>query len=179
MSNDPFKNDVPQSPIRVLPTARPVADPTDQRVISWERSASRIQTRLIWFVVLALCIALVAVAWRLQPDVRGHSTHEQLGLTPCGFYLSTGLPCPTCGATTAFTWVIHGHPWQGIRVQPFGAAAAFGVAALLGMSVVGIVTGGVPAIRLSRRSSFGLALGIMSLIVGSWVYKLVAMMVAP
>ncbi len=103
---------------------------------------------------------------------------SRLGFAPCGFYLYTGLPCPTCGATTAFTWVIHGHPWMGIKTQPFGAATAFACVALLGMSLVGIVTAGVPAIRLSRRSSFGLVLAIMSLIIGAWLYKILLTMLA-
>jgi hypothetical protein len=49
---------------------------------------------------------------------------------------------------------------------------------LLAMSIVGIVSAGVPAIRLSRRSSVGLALGFLALFMGSWLYKLLIMMTA-
>lgn len=137
-----------------------------------------IYTRFVWLLLMAGCVALVGTGVRLHADARGLGTHEQLGFPPCGFYLSTGVPCPTCGATTAFVWTIHGHLWMGLKTQPFGAIVALGTVALLGMGLVGIVTGGVPAIRLSRRSSFGLALGIVLLILGSWLYKIVLTMIA-
>jgi hypothetical protein len=51
-------------------------------------------------------VALLLTARGLKPDPRGFGTHEQLGLTPCGFYSWTGWPCPTCGATTAWAYVL-------------------------------------------------------------------------
>lgn len=185
MQNDLRSEDTPRHPaneIRVCPVAReaPTAPATEAPfpAISWQPSLAPAFARLVWLILLVGSGAAIATGWHLKPDPRGHSTHEQLGLTPCGFYLTTGLPCPTCGATTAFAWVIHGHPWMGLKTHPFGAISAFATVALLGMSLVGIVTAGVPAIRLSRRSSFGLALAIMTLILGSWLYKLVVMTAA-
>lgn len=134
--------------------------------------------RLAWAWVLAGCILLLAAGLYVKPDLRGHGTHEQLGFAPCGFYMMTGYPCPTCGATTAFAWMVHGHPWLAFKTQPFGAATAVATVALLAMSILGIVTAGVPAIRLSRRSSVALALTFLVLFVGSWLYKVLVMKAA-
>jgi hypothetical protein len=131
--------------------------------------------RLSWMWLLAGMVLLLAAGVYLKPDPRGHGTHEQLGFARCGFYLMTGYACPTCGATTAFVWMVHGHPWMALKTQPFGALTAVATAALLGMSIVGIVTAGVPAIRLSRRSSIALALVFIALFLGSWLYKVIVM----
>jgi hypothetical protein len=146
------------------------------RQISWRRARMPWLARFAWTWVVAGCILLLAAAGYLTPDPRGHGTHEQLGFAPCGFYIVTGRPCPTCGTTTAFVWMVHGHPWMALKTQPFGAACALVSAALLGLGIVGIVTAGVPAIRLSRRSSMGLALGFLGLFLGSWLYKVLVMM---
>jgi hypothetical protein len=147
-------------------------------ILAWLPSLAPSFARFVWLILLAGCVMLIVMGLHLKPDPRGHSTHEQLHLPPCGFYLYTGYPCPTCGATTAFTWVVHGHPWMGLKTQPFGAIAAFVAVALLGMSLVGIVTAGVPVVRLTRRLSFGLALAIMTLLLGSWLYKIVMTLAA-
>jgi hypothetical protein len=125
--------------------------------------------------LLAGMVLLLAAGIYLKPDPRGHGTHEQLGFARCGFYLMTGYACPTCGATTALAWMVHGHPWMALKTHPFGALTAVVAVALLGMSIVGIVTAGVPAIRLSRRSSIALALVFLALFLGSWLYKAIVM----
>ncbi len=146
------------------------------RQIGWRRARMPWLARFAWCWALAGCVLLLAAGGYVKPDPRGHGTHEQLGFAPCGFYIMTGYPCPTCGTTTAFVWMVHGHPWIALKTQPFGALCAVASAALLGLSIVGIVTAGVPAIRLSRRSSVGLALGFLGLFLGSWLYKALAMM---
>ena len=77
-----------------------------------------------WMWLLIGCVLLLAAGIYIKPDPRGHGTHEQLGFAPCGFYLMTGYACPTCGATTAFAWMVHGRPWMAIKTQPFGALTA-------------------------------------------------------
>jgi hypothetical protein len=70
-----------------------------------------------------LCLATVFLlaAW-LHPDRSGLGTHTQLHLPPCGFYEVFHKPCPSCGMTTAFVWMMHGHPILALRAQPAGAA---------------------------------------------------------
>lgn len=185
MPNDLRTSDLPprdrlDEPIRAYAPEPPEpawSDPPE-RALAWVRSESPLYARFVWLLLLAGCVTLIATAWGLKPDPRGHSTHEQLRLPPCGFYLTSGLPCPTCGATTAFAWTIQGHPWMGLKTHPFGAVAAVATVALLAASAAGIVTAGVPAIRMSRRSSHWVVLGFMGLLVGSWIYKLLLALIA-
>lgn len=82
----------------------------------------------------AACLALATVfalsAW-LHPDLSGFGTHTQLHLPPCGFYEVFHKPCPSCGMTTSFAWMIHGHPVKAVRAQPAGAAVFLAAAFLL------------------------------------------------
>lgn len=74
----------------------------------------------------------VVVMAMVQPDARGIGTHEQLGLEPCGWPVVYGIPCPTCGCTTAACHLVHGHLFTAFVVQPFGAVFML-VAMLLGL----------------------------------------------
>lgn len=76
-------------------------------------------------VGLALLCPL-AVAFLLVPDSRGHGTHEQLGLPPCTLVVLFGIRCPTCGSTTAFTYVARGQ-----LIEAFGVNVAATLLALL------------------------------------------------
>ena len=86
-------------------------------------------------VVAAGLSVLLAIAAALQPDARGHGTHEQLGLPPCTFSILVGRPCPTCGMTTAWVWLVRGQVAEASRANAGGgllaAAAMIGVPWLL------------------------------------------------
>ncbi|MFK8000312.1 MAG: DUF2752 domain-containing protein [Polyangiales bacterium] len=84
-----------------------------------------IASRITWFVLGALPLAVIATATTLNPAAEGHGTHMQLGLPPCGFLVSTGLPCPGCGLTTSFSHMVR-FDWAGAS-----SANAFGVALFL------------------------------------------------
>lgn len=76
-------------------------------------------------VALTVLGAGVAVIWALagvEPDARGYGTHEQLGMAECGWPQRYGMPCPTCGVTTAACYLVHWLPWRALVTQPFGAA---------------------------------------------------------
>ena len=55
-----------------------------------------------------ICITLLSVAACLRPHASGYGTHQQLGLPPCSFQMWFGIPCPSCGGTTAFTHFVRG-----------------------------------------------------------------------
>lgn len=133
---------------------------------------------LPWWLDRALALAVVlaggAVVWALanvDPDSRGYGTHEQLGMRPCGWPEHYGMPCPTCGVTTAACHLVHLHPWSALVTQPFGAALA----------VVGLVVLCTALSDLCRGRSFaarayGLELarwvvGGVALLLLAWFYK--------
>lgn len=76
--------------------------------------------------------AVLALARHLTPDPTGVGTHTALHLPPCTFYTVFHKPCPSCGMTTAFAWLLHGHPLKALKTQPAGVAVfAAGLAAWL------------------------------------------------
>jgi len=99
------------------------------------RTGSTARDRLIGLAVAALASAPLITAAGLSADPTGHGTHLQLGMRPCGFLASSGLPCATCGMTTAFTHAADGHLLAAAAVQPAGALLALlsAAAALVGV----------------------------------------------
>lgn len=98
--------------------------------------------RFVSSLLFGLCAVIIGLAMWMTPSPKGIGTHAaNFYLPPCGMYITTGYPCPTCGCTTAVAWLYHGHLWQAFYVQPFGAV--FGLATLItaGLSLVGILTG--------------------------------------
>ncbi len=125
-------------------------------------------------VAATVVVAATGSAWllgRLTPDPRGYDTHVQLGMARCSWPGTYGIPCPTCGATTAACHLLHGNLLQAFVTQPFGAALA--AAGLLA---------GVAALwcLLCRRSFLDLVAQVpwprtivigVALLLGSWLYK--------
>jgi hypothetical protein len=126
--------------------------------------------RLMLVAAAAGLVALLAVAWVLTPDERGHGTHQQLGLPPCTFFLLFGRPCPSCGMTTAWVRLVHGHVAEALRANIggtlLGLLAVVSVPWLLVSAVCGrwlpARPGPVPATWLSA------GIGVVTLIQWGW-----------
>jgi hypothetical protein len=88
-------------------------------------------------VVIAVGFAIVfGIALWLNPyDETGQprrlATHMQLGLSPCGFYQMTDVPCPSCGMTTSFALLMHGDLVNSLRANAAGTLLA-----LLGLAAI-------------------------------------------
>jgi hypothetical protein len=85
-------------------------------------------------IALALALSGVfAVAVWLDPynadgSPRRMATHMQIGLPPCTFQVTTGIPCPSCGMTTSFALLMHGDVPNSLRANAVGTLlAAFGL----------------------------------------------------
>ncbi|MDA1008237.1 MAG: DUF2752 domain-containing protein [Planctomycetota bacterium] len=70
-------------------------------------------------VAAAVSIPLVLASF-VQPASEGFGTHMQLGIPRCAWPMTIGLPCPSCGYTTAFSHAAHGHWWTSFVTQPAG-----------------------------------------------------------
>lgn len=136
--------------------------------------APAVERALAGFVA-AGCLAVLVVAAGLVASERGHGTHEQLGLPTCGWILAAGVPCPTCGMTTAFASAAAGDWLASARAQPMGtilalaAAAAFWIA--LHVAVFGSRAGRVCG-RLLRPRYLAIIAGVWAI---SWGYKVLVM----
>jgi hypothetical protein len=104
--------------------------------------------RLTAFVIAGGCLTVMIIAARLAPSPTGYGTHQEMHFEGCQFLARTGLPCPSCGMTTSFTWFAHGNLLASFYVQPMGmvlailTCAAFWVALYIGVT-------GIPALRLT------------------------------
>ena len=127
--------------------------------------------RLTALIVGGLAAVVIWSLSRVAPDGRGHGTHEQLGMDPCGWSIVYGIPCPTCGCTTAATQLLHGDVFGAFATQPFGAALA----------LIGLLAGVHAWMCLLRTRSFvdvivrlpfwRIVLSLFLLFWAAWGYK--------
>lgn len=136
-------------------------------------------TRGIAALVALSCLTILAVAVWLRPDPRGYGTHEAiLGAWPCGFILTTGLPCPTCGMTTSFALLMHGRPIDAFVAQPAGAALCLATIAAAIVSIYIAASGRAPLVNWERLGPIRLTLGFGLLLLAGWGFKMAYGMLA-
>ena len=116
---------------------------------------------------------MLIAASQLQPDSAGFGSHQQLGLPPCSLLVVVGYPCPTCGMTTAFTHAVRGQLVSAFHAQPAGLALAIGTVAAASLALSTLLTGRVWAVNWYRVSPTWVVFGVVLLVIGGWVYKLV------
>lgn len=129
--------------------------------------------RMIWGLAGLACGAVLVTAAMIHPDPRGFGTHEALGMRSCGFILMSGLPCPTCGMTTAYSQMMHGRPLAAFVAQPAGFVLCLGtmVGAVLCLRIA--ILGRIPWINWDRIGPVRVMLGFAALLIGGWAFKLV------
>ena len=137
------------------------------------RSNPKARTRLWAAVIVASGVAVLALSAWLEPDPRGFGTHQQLGTGPCGMLIQTGLPCPTCGMTTAFAHTVRGQWGRAFWVQPAGFVLALATMVCVGGAGWVLVRGRWPVVNLFWVTPFRLFLALLVLLLGGWGFKLV------
>ncbi len=145
---------------------------TDQPPVA--REAPKPRTVRLWAaVVLAACLTILGVAAYLSPDPRGYGTHEQLGSGPCGMLVTTGLPCPTCGMTTAFAYAVRGQWHRALYAQPAGFILALATGFVAIMAASALLRGRPPGAWWRRIDPYHIFAGVLVLLLGGWVFKIV------
>lgn len=133
--------------------------------------------RAVAALVALVCLAVLGAAAWLEPNPNGYGTHTQLGfLHGCVWMDRAGIPCPTCGMTTAFAHAAEGHFLAAFLAQPMGLALALGTAMTFWAALYVAVTGspvGRLMLRLWRPS---VVWSVAGLAVVSWLYKIWATM---
>ncbi len=130
-------------------------------------------TRLTALMVFLGVAGIMGMAWYMNPDPKGIGTHQRLGLPPCGFLVTTGLPCPTCGMTTAFAHTVRGHLLEATRAQPAGTVLALFTIALGVVAVVVMITGRRLELNWYRINPMRVLVASLVIFVGSWTFKVV------
>ncbi len=124
-----------------------------------------------WAVLFAGPLSVLVTAALLTPSPEGHGTHTQLGLPPCGFLVYTGYPCPGCGLTTSFAHMIRLEVFGAFHANPFGILLFLATAAIVPMSLYGIVKK-LPVIdTLDRLHAEKIAIGLSIVSIVVWVVK--------
>lgn len=130
----------------------------------------RLSQRALAALISLACLAVLCLAVYLVPSPEGVGTHTALGLQQCAFLARTGIPCPSCGMTTSFSWFVRGNLIASVYIQPMGAMLAFlsamtvwaaGYSAISGRAVHRVV------LSMPRRYHF-VPLLALSLIAWAW-----------
>ncbi|NLO05953.1 MAG: DUF2752 domain-containing protein [candidate division WS1 bacterium] len=95
--------------------------------------------------LLLLSVAVLVLARLLEPSTNGHGTHEAVMLLPCGFRWLTGLPCPACGLTTAFTLMARGDVAGAVAAHLLGPVL-YAATWMLGAGAAVALLRGTPAL---------------------------------
>lgn len=130
-----------------------------------------LSTRLLGLVVALACSGLLIFSATLTPAGEGIGTHTQMGLPSCGFLASTGLPCFTCGCTTAFAHAADGSLLDALVTQPFGALLALGLAMLVLVASWSAISGMSLGPLGQAMATRPFVIGCGVLLLGAWVYK--------
>ncbi len=123
-------------------------------------------------VVFCGCAVVLGIAAWLTPNPRGYGTHRQLGFGKCGMLVMTGLPCPTCGMTTAFAYTVRGNLLRAFLAQPTGMVLALATVATALGSIWVLITGRIPPVRVPYITPYRLFLVLIVLLLGGWAFKI-------
>ena len=151
-----------------------VAMQADANLTQAKGDGAGVPRRLFGLALALCCAAPLVFAATLTPSDAGIGTHTQMGLPECGFVLATGLPCATCGCTTAFAHAAEGSLLTSLITQPFGAVLALSLAMVTLIAGWSAVSGMrlEPLGRMMATKAF--VLPWLVLLLAAWGYKAVA-----
>ena len=130
-------------------------------------------TRILSAVLAAGCLAVLIVAWLLNPSSEGLGTHQQLGMPECGWITAADMPCPSCGMTTAFSHAAHGDLLGSFLAQPMGMLLAVGAAVTVVVGTYTAVTGSMLAPFLGGMFTTRVAWILVAFGFLAWVWKII------
>lgn len=128
-------------------------------------------SRLFALGLALVCAGPLVFAATLTPSTEGIGTHTQMGLPECGFKLATGLPCATCGCTTAFAHAADGSLLSSLMTQPFGALLALSLAVFALITAWSAVSGMALAPLGRIITTKGFVLSWLVILFAAWGYK--------
>jgi hypothetical protein len=96
-----------------------------------------------------------------------------LPLPPCVFYMVTGCPCPTCGATRCVLALLHGRVGEALGWNPMVFAGLVALA-LVNLYAATALVARLPRLRLSFSRSEGrvLRVAFVIMVTANWAYEI-------
>ena len=121
---------------------------------------------------LTIGAILYFAAWKLAYN-DGSSRPGQMTMPFCGFLVTTGYPCPTCGMTRAFQHVVRGRLVAGLKAQPMGALLCVAMILAIPAALVVLVTGRGWQVDWYRVRPDRLLWLLLAVFLAAWGYKLI------
>ncbi len=127
-------------------------------------------------IALALSAVFAVAVW-INPygddgSPQSMGTHRQMGLPPCTFLSSTGMPCPSCGMTTSFALLMHGDLVNSLRANAVGTMMAGFCILLVPWCVCSAVCQRTLFVRSIERPLTFTVLGFLGMMLLRWVIVL-------
>jgi len=116
-------------------------------------------------------LGTIALSLWLRPDDRLYGTHEQLGFPPCASRVLLGIPCPSCGLTTSFAFMSHGHPVRAFQAHYLGPFLYVGMLAYLAFLMVCLIRGQRIRMRWPGWVPYSLVFGGLVIYLLCWVIR--------
>lgn len=139
---------------------------------SLQRQPLSLKGRFLALVLALACLAPLVLAAMLTPSHTGTGTHTRIGLPECQWLARTGLPCPSCGMTTSWTWFVRGNLEASLYVQPMGTVlAALAVCSFWG-GLYAAATGRAVYPLLGAVTARYYFLPLMTIAVTAWAWKI-------
>lgn len=135
--------------------------------------------QLSGFFRIALAIAgligltLIIIAVRLTPDPNGFGTHQKLGFPPCTFIELFEIPCPSCGMTTSWSYMIRGNLYRAFRANAGGAMLFLSTMVLSPWFLVSSILGKWWISPPDMVAGFFILLGITLITIVQWLIWIV------
>jgi len=128
-------------------------------------TALSVRDRVISIGVAVGLLVPLGLAVRLQPARKGIGTHQQLGLPQCTFRVVFHRPCPSCGMTTSWAYLVRGQLPSAVRANVggtlLGIVAIAAVPWLLTSAIRGRWFGWVPNCTVPAWTAVAVALVIL------------------
>src|ERR1043165_791129 len=130
-----------------------------------------------WLAVFAVALVLI------DPNVGGEparmGTHKQLGLTECAFKEITCVPCPSCGMTTSFAFLVRGDVWHSMLANFAGTALAIFGLFFIPWALASAFLGRFVFVRRLEVAVFRLAIWFLILLFGRWMFVVIWELLTP
>jgi hypothetical protein len=117
-------------------------------------------------------LALLATAGRLQPDVNGFGTHQQLGLPACTAVELFGFRCPSCGMTTSWAFLVRGDIPAALSANSGGTLLGITVIIVCPWLLGSAGVGRWIAVRPSSQKVVILAVVLVMVTIVDWIWRL-------
>jgi hypothetical protein len=117
-------------------------------------------------------LALLGLAWWLEPSSKGYGTHLQLGLPSCTWPAVMGIACPSCGMTTSFSLAARGQLIDSFVNQPMGFLLAVATASATVSALFVAATGARLFEILGRLMTARVFWALGAIALASWIWKI-------